>query len=137
MRASGAALGVSYRIVECSSWRRSNARNDPSAPTDTKMSLLCGSHDKSYTALSCAMSCVSAWDVLMSHSVAVVSVEHVTMLCGAFGFQLKLVIGGKFDGFCLLCSLSAPACYAARLGLATELTFERKLLWFSFHPSSL
>jgi hypothetical protein len=31
----------------------------------------------------------------MSHSVAVVSVEHVTMLAGAVGFQLNDVMGGR------------------------------------------
>lgn len=95
-------MGVSYRIVECSSWRKSKARNEPSAPTETKMSALCGSHDRSYTARSCAMSCVSACDVLMSHSVAVVSVEHVTILAGAVGFQLNDVMGGKLNMACLL-----------------------------------
>jgi hypothetical protein len=35
--------GVSYRIVECSRLRRSNARKLPSAPTETKMSVDPGS----------------------------------------------------------------------------------------------
>jgi hypothetical protein len=35
--------GVSYRMVECSSERRSKARSEPSAPTETKISLLPGS----------------------------------------------------------------------------------------------
>jgi hypothetical protein len=35
--------GVSYRIVECSRLRRSNARRLPSAPTDTNMSVEPGS----------------------------------------------------------------------------------------------
>jgi hypothetical protein len=93
--ARGDEFGVSYRIVECSSCRRSKARNEPSAPTETKMSALWGNHERSYTARSCAMSCVRAWPVLMSHSVAVVSVEHVTMLAGAVGFQLNDVMGGR------------------------------------------
>jgi hypothetical protein len=36
--------GVSYRMVECSRLRRSNARRLPSAPTDTKISVDPGSH---------------------------------------------------------------------------------------------
>lgn len=35
--------GVSYRMVECSSERRSKARREPSAPTETKMSVDPGS----------------------------------------------------------------------------------------------
>jgi hypothetical protein len=31
--------GVSYKMVECSRLRRSNARKLPSAPTDTKISV--------------------------------------------------------------------------------------------------
>jgi hypothetical protein len=45
--AAGAPLlgaGVSYRIVECSRLRRSNARRLPSAPTDTNISVDPGSH---------------------------------------------------------------------------------------------
>jgi hypothetical protein len=34
--------GVSYRIVECSSERRSKARREPSALTETKISVLPG-----------------------------------------------------------------------------------------------
>ena len=36
--ARGVSCDDSYRIVECSSCLRSNARNEPSAPTDTKIS---------------------------------------------------------------------------------------------------
>lgn len=70
------------------------------------MSALWGNHDRSYTARSCAISCVRAWDVLMSHNVAVVSVEHVTMLAGAVGFHENDVIGGKLYTGCLLCEQS-------------------------------
>jgi hypothetical protein len=35
-------------MVECSSERRSNARSDPSAPTDTKTSVDVGSQATSY-----------------------------------------------------------------------------------------
>jgi hypothetical protein len=43
--AKGVSEDDSYKIVECSSVRRSNARSDPSAPTDTKISAERGSHD--------------------------------------------------------------------------------------------
>lgn len=45
IRANGVSSDDSYRMVECSNVRRSNARNDPSAPTETKMSEDCGNHD--------------------------------------------------------------------------------------------
>lgn len=41
--ANGASRDDSYRMVECSSWRRSKARREPSAPTETKMSEDSGS----------------------------------------------------------------------------------------------
>ena len=53
--AVGGALlggGVSYRMVLCSSERRSKARKDPSAPTDTKMSVEPGNQATSYTSRS-------------------------------------------------------------------------------------
>jgi hypothetical protein len=43
--AKGVSFADSYNIVECSNCRRSNARNDPSAPTETKMSEDSGSQD--------------------------------------------------------------------------------------------
>ena len=85
--------GVSYRIVECSSERRSNARSEPSAPTDTKMSVDPGSHATSYTSRSCAMSCVIADEVSIFHTVHVVSMEDVTTRLGDFSFHEKDVRG--------------------------------------------
>lgn len=49
-------VGVSYKMVECSNERRSKARKEPSAPTDTKISVEVGSHATSYTSRSCAIS---------------------------------------------------------------------------------
>ena len=85
--------GVSYRIVECSRLRRSNARSEPSAPTETKMSVDPGSHATSYTSRSCAMSCVMAVEVSMFHTVHVVSMEEVTTRMGDFSFHEKFVSG--------------------------------------------
>ncbi len=90
---AGLDVGVSYKIVECSRERRSNARRDPSAPTETKMSVDDGSHATSYTSRSCAMSWVTALAVSMFHTVHVVSMEEVTIIEGAFSFQEKFVIG--------------------------------------------
>ena len=43
--ASGVSDDDSYKIVECSRVRRSNARSEPSAPTETKISAERGNHD--------------------------------------------------------------------------------------------
>ena len=43
------------------------------------------------------MSWVIAWDVLMSHNVAVVSIEQVTIDSGRVGFHAKEVMGGRLD----------------------------------------
>lgn len=43
--ARGVSAADSYRIVLCSSVLRSKARNEPSAPTETKISEESGSHD--------------------------------------------------------------------------------------------
>ena len=80
-------------MVECSRLRRSNARSEPSAPTETKMSVDPGSHATSYTSRSCAMSCVIAVDVSIFHTVHVVSMEDVTIRLGDFSFHEKLVSG--------------------------------------------
>lgn len=96
---AGAFLGagVSYKMVECSSERRSKARNEPSAPTDTKMSVEPGSHATSYTSRSWAISCVIAVDVSMFHTVHVVSIEEVTTRFGDFSFHEKLVKGAPVE----------------------------------------
>lgn len=85
--------GVSYRIVECSRLRRSNARRLPSAPTETNESVDPGAQATSYTSRSCAMSCVTALLEDMSHTVHVVSIEEVTTSAGLIAFQEKLVSG--------------------------------------------
>lgn len=85
--------GVSYKIVECSKLRRSNARRLPSAPTETKMSVDAGSHATSYTSRSWAMSCVMAVEVSIFQTVHVVSIDEVTIRLGAFSFHEKLVNG--------------------------------------------
>ena len=85
--------GVSYRIVECSRLRRSNARSEPSAPTETKMSVEPGSQATSYTSRSCAMSWVMAVEVSMFQTVHVVSIEDVTMRLGDFSFHENEVSG--------------------------------------------
>ena len=88
--------GVSYRMVECSRLRRSNARRLPSAPTETNMSVEPGNQATSYTSLSCAISWVMAAEVSMFQTVHVVSIEDVTTKLGAFSFQEKLVRGAPF-----------------------------------------
>lgn len=100
--------GVSYRIVECSRLRRSNARRLPSAPTDTKMSVDPGSHATSYTSRSCAMSCVMAVWVSIFHTVHVVSIEDVTTRLGDFSFQEKFVSGAPVPWLCTLLCYSMP-----------------------------
>ena len=44
--------------------------------------------------------------MLISHNVAVVSIEQVTILFGEEGFQEKEVIGGNDIGGALLCGVS-------------------------------
>ncbi len=89
----GLGAGVSYRIIECSSERRSNARSERSAPTETKMSTEPGSHATSYTSRSCAMSWVTASYVSRFQTVHVMSMEDVTTSFGDFSFHAKLVMG--------------------------------------------
>ena len=52
------------------------------------------------------MSCVIACELLMSHNVAVVSIEQVTMLSGRVGFHEKDVMGGRLVCGDLLCPLA-------------------------------
>jgi hypothetical protein len=85
--------GVSYKIVECSRLRRSNARREPSAPTDTKESTEPGAQATSYTSRSCAMSCVTAVEAERSQTVQVVSIEDVTTRLGLTVFHEKDVRG--------------------------------------------
>lgn len=52
----GGGAVASYKMVECSSDRRSNMRTEPSAPTEAKTSREAGDQATSYTSRSCAMS---------------------------------------------------------------------------------
>lgn len=67
----GAGPVASYRIVECSSERRSNMRTEPSAPTEAKTSREEGDQATSYTSRSCAISWVTGTPVEMSQTVQV------------------------------------------------------------------
>lgn len=80
-------------MVECSSDRRSNARSEPSAPTETNASIDPGTQATSYTSRSCAISCVTAAEVEMSHTVHVVSIDEVTIRLGDMVFHEKEVSG--------------------------------------------
>jgi hypothetical protein len=57
--------------------------------------------------LSWAINCVTAVWFVISHSVAVVSIEHVTTEFGETAFQLSEVIGGRLVAGSLLWSLVA------------------------------
>jgi len=79
---------------------------------------------RSYTALSCAMSWVIACELLISHNVAVVSMEQVTIFSGRVGFHEKDVMGGR-----LVCGdLLYPSTSSPRGD--RELTFVRTLRVF-------
>lgn len=90
-------VDASYRIVECSNERRSNNRKLPSAPTEVNTSVELGSHATSYTSRSCAISWVTAVEVLMSHTVQVVSIDEVTIWLGLSVFHENDVKGGPDD----------------------------------------
>src|SRR3982074_462402 len=85
-------------IVLCSRLRRSNIRTLPSAPQLTKTSTLLAQKRTSKTSLSCAMSCVLAVRVGMSHIVHVVSMLDVMIRLGEMVFQSKAVIGAVCSG---------------------------------------
>jgi hypothetical protein len=85
-------------MVECSSERRSNARSDPSAPTLTNASVLCGTQATSYTSRSCAINWVTAVLEDISQTVQVVSIDEVTIKDGDIVFQANEVRGGV-EGF--------------------------------------
>lgn len=89
-------------IVECSKLRRSNIRTLPSAPQDTKTSTEPAQNRTSKTSLSCAISCVFAVKVGMSHIVQVVSIEEVMISFGESVFQSNEVKGAVCSGVLLL-----------------------------------
>jgi len=85
-------------MVLCSRLRRSNIRTLPSAPQLTKTSTLLAQNRTSKTSLSCAMSCVLAVRVGMSHIVQVVSMLDVMMRLGDSVFQSSEVRGAVCSG---------------------------------------
>lgn len=105
-------------MVLCSKLRRSNIRTLPSAPQLTKTSTLFAQNRTSNTSLSCAINCVFAVNVGISHIVQVVSMLEVIMRLGETVFQSREVNGAvcsgvfEFDsrarGVSLLAGLSRP-----------------------------
>lgn len=85
-------------MVLCSRLRRSNMRTLPSAPQLTKTSTLPAQNRTSKTSLSCAMSCVLAVKVGISHIVQVVSMLDVMMSFGDMVFQSREVSGAVCSG---------------------------------------
>jgi hypothetical protein len=85
-------------MVLCSKLRRSNIRTEPSAPHETKTSTLPAQNRTSKTSLSCAMSCVFAVKVGISHIVHVVSILLVIMSFGLRVFQSSEVSGAVCSG---------------------------------------
>ena len=85
-------------MVECSRLRRSNIRTLPSAPQETKTSTLLAQKRTSKTSLSCAINCVFAVNVGMSHIVHVVSMLEVMMRLGETVFQSRDVSGAVCSG---------------------------------------
>ena len=85
-------------IVLCSKLLRSNIRTLPSAPQLTNTSTLLAQKRTSKTSLSCAISCVLAVSVGMSHIVQVVSILEVIMRLGESVFQSKEVSGAVCSG---------------------------------------
>ena len=88
----------SYMIVLCSRLLRSNIRTLPSAPQLTNTSTLLAQKRTSKTSLSCAISCVLAVSVGISHIVQVVSMLEVIMRLGESVFQSNEVSGAVCSG---------------------------------------
>lgn len=88
----------SYIIVLCSRLLKSNIRTLPSAPQLTKTSTLLAQNRTSKTSLSCAMSCVLAVKVGISHIVHVVSILEVIIRLGDKLFQSREVSGAVCSG---------------------------------------
>ncbi len=85
-------------IVLCSRLLRSNIRTLPSAPQLTKTSTLFAQKRTSKTSLSCAISCVFAVRVGISHIVHVVSILEVMIKLGDKVFQSREVRGAVCSG---------------------------------------
>ena len=85
-------------MVLCSRLLRSNIRTLPSAPQLTNTSTLLAQNRTSKTSLSCAMSCVFAVSVGISHIVQVVSMLEVMIKLGDSVFQSRDVSGAVCSG---------------------------------------
>lgn len=85
-------------MVLCSKLRRSNIRTLPSAPQLTNTSTLLAQNRTSKTSLSCAINCVLAVNVGMSHIVHVVSILEVMIKLGETVFQSREVSGAVCSG---------------------------------------
>ena len=85
-------------MVLCSRLLRSNIRTLPSAPQLTKTSTLFAQNRTSNTSLSCAISCVFAVSVGISHIVQVVSMLEVIIKLGDRVFQSRDVRGAVCSG---------------------------------------
>lgn len=85
-------------IVLCSRLLRSNIRTLPSAPQLTNTSTLFAQNRTSNTSLSCAINCVFAVSVGISHIVQVVSMLEVIIKLGDRVFQSRDVRGAVCSG---------------------------------------
>ncbi len=85
-------------MVLCSRLLRSNIRTLPSAPQLTKTSTLFAQNRTSNTSLSCAINCVFAVSVGISHIVQVVSMLEVMIKLGDRVFQSRDVRGAVCSG---------------------------------------
>ena len=85
-------------MVLCSRLLRSNIRTLPSAPQLTKTSTLFAQKRTSNTSLSCAINCVFAVSVGISHIVQVVSMLEVIIKLGDRVFQSRDVRGAVCSG---------------------------------------
>ena len=85
-------------MVLCSRLLRSNIRTLPSAPQLTKTSTLFAQNRTSNTSLSCAINCVFAVSVGISHIVQVVSMLEVIIKLGDRVFQSSDVRGAVCSG---------------------------------------
>ena len=85
-------------MVLCSRLLRSNIRTLPSAPQLTKTSTLFAQNRTSNTSLSCAINCVFAVSVGISHIVQVVSMLEVMIKLGDKVFQSSDVRGAVCSG---------------------------------------
>ena len=85
-------------MVLCSRLLRSNIRTLPSAPQLTKTSTLFAQNRTSNTSLSCAINCVFAVRVGISHIVQVVSMLDVIIKLGERVFQSRDVRGAVCSG---------------------------------------